>query len=82
MIRDIGELVPNFLDTDRQYDRYHHLDLPGVEDIDLTDELNCLRVFLWGLPRDHWLRQRVRALETEAARRATGRRPGGSRTRR
>lgn len=81
MICDIAELVPDPLYSDRQFDRYYHIDLPQLEDTDLIDELNCLRVFLWGLHRDHWLRQRVAALETESARRARGRRPGDSLTR-
>ena len=62
-------LVPDPFDTDRQFDRFHDLDLPYLDDMQLTDELNQLRTCLWGLPLDHWLRKRVLVLEDELRRR-------------
>jgi hypothetical protein len=58
-------LLPNSLDTDTQFFRFNHLDLPYLDDVQLTDEVNYIRSLLWGLPADHWLRQRVAALERE-----------------
>lgn len=65
--RDV--LIPDPLNSDRQYARFYHLDLSDLEDIELTDELNYLRPLLWGLPADHWLRERVRELEKELSKR-------------
>lgn len=67
MARDI--LIPDPLSSDQQYTRFHHLDLTELEDTELTDELYALRPILWGLPADHWLRERVRALEKESYKR-------------
>lgn len=66
----IRGLIPNPLDTDRQYERYHHLDTEGLEDTNLRDELNALCPLLRGLPADHWLRERVTALEAEISKRS------------
>lgn len=62
-------LVPDPLSSDRQYTRFYHLDLPELEDIELTDELNYLRPLLWGIPRNHWLQERVRGLQKELTKR-------------
>lgn len=62
-------LVPNPLDTDLQFARFHHLDVPCSDDMQLIDELDHLRVRLWGLPPDHWLRERVRILKNELRKR-------------
>ena len=62
-------LVPDPLSSDRQYARFNHLDLPGLEDIELSDELYALRPLLWGLSGDHWLRERVQMLEDELVKR-------------
>ena len=62
-------IVPNPLTSDWQYVRYNHLDIAELEDIELTDELNCLRSLLWGLPMEHWLRERVSWLEAELQKR-------------
>ena len=62
-------LVPDPLSSDRQYARFNHLDLSGLEDIELSDELYALRPLLWGLPGDHWLRSRVKALGAEISKR-------------
>ena len=58
-------LVPDPLNSDRQYHRFYHLDIEGLEDTELIDELNCIRPLLWGLDADHWLRERVKVLESE-----------------
>jgi hypothetical protein len=58
-------IVPDPLQSDNQYDRYYHFDLPEAELTDLQDELYCLRPLLWGLPKDDWLRERVKMLERE-----------------
>ena len=62
-------LVPDLLQSDRQYERFYHLDLPELEDLELTDELYALRPLLWGLPADYWFRQRVTMLEKELQKR-------------
>jgi hypothetical protein len=67
MARDV--LIPDPFASDKQYSRYQHLDLPELEDTELTDELYALRPLLWGLPGDHWLRERVKILEAEISKR-------------
>jgi hypothetical protein len=68
MSRDV--LIPDPLSSDRQYERFHHFDIEGLEDTELTDELYALRPLLWwGLPAEHWLRERVKMLEAEAMKR-------------
>ena len=66
---NIINIIPNRLRSDTEYYRYHHLDLADLSDMELTDELNCLRVLLWNLPVSHWLRQRVKMLERELGKR-------------
>jgi len=63
-------LVPNPLDSDSQYHRFHHIDIAALEDLELLDELWALRPLLWGSPPDHWLRERVNKLEGELQRRS------------
>ena len=58
-------LIPDPTSSDQQYKRFYHLDLPELEDVELTDEFHYLRAHLWELPADKWLRERVKALETE-----------------
>ena len=65
--RDV--LIPDPLSSDRQYERFYHLDLPELEDTELKDELHYLRPLVWGLPVEHWLRERVKALEAETSKR-------------
>jgi hypothetical protein len=65
----IAPIVPDPLYSDRQYARFHNLDLLGCEDTELLDELSTLRPLLFGLPAAHWLRQRVGAIESELKRR-------------
>ena len=67
MTKDV--LIPDPLSSNRQYDRFHHLDIADSEDSELLDELYALRPLLWGLPPEHWLRARVRMLEAELSRR-------------
>ena len=62
-------LIPDPIASDRQFARFHHFDLPGLDDTEAIDELHHLRPLLWGLSDDHWLRERVKALETELAKR-------------
>lgn len=62
-------IKPNPLESDTQYYRYYHYDIPGAELSDLQDELWALRPLLWGLPKGDWIRQRVHELEAELARR-------------
>lgn len=66
---DWGTLVPDPLSSDRQYNRFYHFDICDLGDIELTDELNYLRPLLWGLPLEHWLRERVAKLEGEMRKR-------------
>ena len=67
MAKDV--LIPDPLSGDRQYARFYHLDIEGLEDTALTDELYALRPLLWGLPGEPWLRERVKMLEAELAKR-------------
>jgi len=65
--RDV--LIPDPLSSDQQYARFYHLDIPSLEDGELTDELYALRPLLWGLQGDHWLRERVAKLGAEVIKR-------------
>ena len=62
-------LIPDPFSSDRQYERFYHFDIPSLEDTELIDELYALRPFLWGLSAEHWLRERVKALEGELIKR-------------
>jgi len=62
-------LTPNPINSDVEYARFHHLDLENLEDTELRDELYALRPLLWGLSPDNWLRDRVKTLERELAKR-------------
>jgi len=62
-------LIPEPTAGDNEYARYHHLDIQGLNDIEVIDEFYALRPCLWGLSSDHWLRQRVKALGIELAKR-------------
>lgn len=66
---DLDAFLPDPLSNDQQFARFYHLDVPELEDIELTDELYALRPLLWGLLPEHWLRERVKALEAELAKR-------------
>jgi hypothetical protein len=63
------KLIPNHYKSDSEFYRYHHLDLPGIEADELIDELNFLKPRLWGQSSSHWFRARVRAIESEIAKR-------------
>jgi hypothetical protein len=65
--RDV--LIPDPLSSDRQRDRFYHLDFANLEDMELTDELYALHPLLWGLDPDHWLRERCQKLENELRKR-------------
>lgn len=67
MARDV--LIPDPLSSNREYARFYHLDIERLEDTELTDELHALRPLLWGLSPEHWLRERVKMLEAELAKR-------------
>jgi hypothetical protein len=62
-------LIPNPFDSDSQYYRFHYIDIIALEDSELQDELWALRPHLWGLPANHWLRERVSRLEAELQKR-------------
>lgn len=77
-------LIPDPLDSDRQYERFCHYDLVGMEIKDLLDELHSIRSQLWFLKSDRfarrvglfeqgrrikWLRERVLKIETELRKR-------------
>ena len=64
-----GVLIPDPMAGDKECARYYHLDIQGLNDVEVMDEYYALRPCLWGLPSDHWLRQRVKALGIELARR-------------
>jgi hypothetical protein len=66
----MNALVPDCLDSDRQYERFHHFDLPYLETQELLHELYALRPLLWWELRDNsWLQERVEAIEAELAKR-------------
>lgn len=62
-------LIPDSLNSDAEYTRFYHLDIPELDDTELRDELYALRPLLWGLAEGDWVRQRVRGLESELAKR-------------
>ena len=66
---DCNALVPDAFLSDRQHERFYHLDIPSLEDSELLDELWALRPHLWGLDAQHWLRERVIMLEQELSNR-------------
>lgn len=48
-------LLPNPLSSDKDFERYHHLDLPDMTVEDLECELACARCGLWALKSsDRW----------------------------
>jgi len=66
---NVIDLIPDPLSSDRQFERYYHYDLADMETGELLDELYVLRPMLWGLPSEHWLRERVKMLEAEMIKR-------------
>ena len=77
-------LIPNPLDSDKEYQRYHHRDLADMDIGDLLDELYSRRCQLWLLKSDRfsrmvspfeqrrrteWLRERISRIETELRKR-------------
>lgn len=69
MPMNLTDLVPDPFVSDRQYARFYHLDISGLETWELWDELNHSRPLLWGLPADDWLRERVQMLQKEVSKR-------------
>ena len=70
-------LIPDRFDTDQQFDRFHHYDLPSLETEELWHELHALRSLLWWrLPGDPWLQERIEAIEAELAKRRNWRGQG------
>jgi hypothetical protein len=63
-------LVPDPLDSEQQYNRFHHLDLADMETGKLQKELDTLKsVLWWNLPDNDWLEERVNRLKAELRRR-------------
>lgn len=62
-------LIPDPLNTDTECDRFYHLDVPELDDSELTDEVNYIRALLWQVPANDWLRERVNVLENELSKR-------------
>lgn len=70
MSNSLINLVPDPLYSDLQYERFHHLDIPCLEDAELIDELHALAPLLWWrLPHGRWLRERVGELQKELSKR-------------
>ena len=67
MARDV--LIPDPLYSDGEYQRFYHLDLPELDDTQLTDEVNYIRPLLWRLESVHWLRARAKMIEGEIRKR-------------
>lgn len=74
-----GALIPDPFRNDREWERFHHLDIPSLADAEARDELNFLSPCLWPLPAGHWLRERASRLEAELARRRYDSGPTGQR---
>ena len=64
-IASLTRLVPDPFESDKEFRRFYHLDLEGLETEELVDELRYLQAHLWGSLRDSWPRERVMALEGE-----------------
>ncbi len=65
-------LVPDPLCSDRQYERFYHLDIVDLGESELREELWALQSMVWWLSpgqEKDWLRERVRMLERELAKR-------------
>jgi len=75
-------LIPNLLDSDKEYQRYHHLDLVDMETGDLLCELTANRYRLWLLRKSEgiigiyerkqriaWLEERIYRIEAELKKR-------------
>ena len=61
-------LIPNRLNSDVEFARFHNLDIPSLSDTEVTDELNYIEALLWVMEHP-WLRQRVALLRDELSRR-------------
>ena len=64
-IANSDALAPDPLASNEQYRRFYCLDIGGLEDMELADELNYLQARLWGLPEGNWARERVHLLVDE-----------------
>lgn len=79
-----GISIPNPLDSDKEYSRYYHYDLAGIETEDLLCELYSTRCQLWLLKsncfarmlglfeqdrRIKWLRERIFRIDAELSKR-------------
>lgn len=62
---NIDGLIPEPFNSDTEFNRFYHRDIPKLENSELRDEYYALRPLLWGLPIDNWLRQRVAKLGKE-----------------
>jgi len=58
-------LIPDPFADNRQYERFHCLDISSLEDDELKDEFYYLRARLWELPLVCWPRERVHLLKDE-----------------
>jgi hypothetical protein len=61
-------------DTAESFARYHHLDIPALDDVALEDELLLARIrraadYITRQPASAWLCERIERIEAEAARR-------------
>lgn len=65
----MANLIPDPLNTDTEYDRFHHVDVAGMDPEEMANELDALRPLLWGLAADNWLRGRVKVLEAALSKR-------------
>jgi len=66
--------VPNPIDTEDQFYRYHNLDLPNLDIEELLAEFDWIRAHVWGVPANSWWRERVKAIEGELKTREVRRR--------
>jgi hypothetical protein len=48
-------LIPNPLASDRQFSRFYHHDLSGMETEDLWDELNAIQSQMWFVKSDRFM---------------------------
>ena len=68
---DRGVLIPDPLQSDKQYAKFHHLDIPDMKIEKLEAEFYYLQAHIYRLSNDAyiWVRQRVTNLQAELRKR-------------
>jgi len=66
--------IPNPMDTEDQFYRYHNLDLRNLDIEELLAEFDWIKAHAWQLPANSWWRGRMAAIEGELKTREVRRR--------